>query len=225
MDKEQYTPGIVYQDNFLIVCEKPYGVSSQKSTKANMIDMLEQKLKREVFVCNRLDITTTGLIVYAFDKSTCAAINAQLSGDSFEKEYLAIIHGRTKFEDKLEDYVYHDALTNKSFIVSEKKKNAKIAKLFYSTEKATTIKDDICSLVRIKLLTGRTHQIRVQFANQGHPLFGDGKYGAKDNSDLALHCSKISFAHPNDGVTMMFSSEPPDKEPWNTFFKNINMAK
>ena len=113
----------------------------------------------------------------------------------------------------------------KKILAILKKKNAKIAKLFYSTEKATTIKDDICSLVRIKLLTGRTHQIRVQFANQGHPLFGDGKYGAKDNSDLALHCSKISFAHPNDGVTMMFSSEPPDKEPWNTFFKNINMAK
>lgn len=207
---------IYYEDNDVIVCEKPWGVSSQQSEKENMIDMLSLRTGAEIYPIHRLDITTDGVMVYAKNKRSAAALCRQAEQRTLKKEYICVVHGITEPQGEMTDLLFHDRLKNKSFVVKTTRAGAKEAKLEYKTLGVSANKS--LSLVLVKLHTGRTHQIRVQFSSRGHALYGDGKYGAKDNGKIALHSYRLSFTHPATGENMTFTS-PPSAEIYSEFSK------
>lgn len=200
---------IYYSDNHIIVCEKPFGVSSQKSSGDNMVDMLSEQLDSDVYPVHRLDTTTTGLMIFAKNEKSAKALSNDIANHKFEKEYLVICHGKTEKEGEMRDFLFHDRIKNKSFVVDGKRKGSKEAVLQY--ERVNEDKENGLSLVRVRLLTGRTHQIRVQFAYRGNMLYGDGKYGAKDNDRIALHSCALEVFHPVTGEKMSFQSLPEGK--------------
>ena len=197
---------LYYTDNQIVVCEKPYGVSSQKSGGDNMVDMLSEQLSCEIFPIHRLDTTTTGIMVFAKTEKSASVLSKQIAERKFQKEYLLICHGRVDKSGEMRDFLYHDRLKNKSFTVKNKRNGSKEAILEYELISYDE-KNDL-SLVKVKLHTGRTHQIRVQLSSRGHSLYGDGKYGARDNSKIALHSHSISFFHPVTDEKMTFLSYP-----------------
>lgn len=207
---------IYYKDRDVVVCEKPYGVSSQLSNKENMISILENELGCTVFPIHRLDTTTTGLIVYALNKKSASLLSDCVAKGYLNKEYYAVVHGKLATQGRLIDFLYHDRIRNKSFVAKSERGGTKKAELEYLITDSVQLNGEELSLVRIKLFTGRTHQIRVQMANAGGPLFGDGKYGAKDNGKIRLHSAYISFPHPKSGELMEFSSIPSG-EIWELF--------
>lgn len=197
---------IYYNDNDIVVCEKIYGVSSQKSGGDNMVDMLSCQLSSEIFPVHRLDTTTTGLMIFAKNSKSAGVLSSGISKGDFCKEYLAICHGRVDNSGEMRDFLFHDRVKNKSFTVDNKRKGSKEAILQY--ELVSFNEEKCLSLVKIRLLTGRTHQIRVQLASRGHMLYGDGKYGAKDNDRIALHSCNLEFTHPTTNEKMSFTSFP-----------------
>ncbi len=199
---------IIYRDSEIVVCEKPYGISSQESSGENMIDMLREQCGGEIYPVHRLDTPTTGLIVYAKTQKSAASLSKQVQERSFKKEYLCLCHGELKGQGEMVDYLFHDRLKNKSFAVKVKRGGAKEARLRYTVVSQKNAGECRLFLVRVDLLTGRTHQIRVQFASRGCPLYGDGKYGARDNAKIHLHSAYISFFHPVTGEKMEFESLP-----------------
>lgn len=199
---------VIYRDGEIVVCEKPYGVSSQSSSGANMVDMLKAECGGEIYPVHRLDTQTTGLIVFARTPKSAADLSAQVSSRQLEKEYLCLCHGEIDACGQMVDYLFHDRLKNKSFVVKTKRGGAKEARLEYTRICEKNAGECRLFLVKVKLLTGRTHQIRVQLASRGYPLYGDGKYGAKDNDKIHLHSSHLSFTHPTTKEKMEFESVP-----------------
>lgn len=199
---------IYYEDDYIIVCEKPYGVSSQESNGENMINMLKSYTECDVFCVHRLDVQTTGVMVYAKSKQSAGALSAQVANREMKKEYLAVCHGTPDEAGEMTDYLYHDKIKNKSFVVKTKRNGAKEARLDFWKKAELELGEKVLSLVRVFLHTGRTHQIRAQFSSRGYSLYGDGKYGAKDNDKIALHSAKIEFYHPKTKEKMEFSSVP-----------------
>lgn len=199
---------ILYLDNDIAVCEKDCGVSSQKSSGENMIDILFQRTGKEVFPVHRLDVTTTGLIVYALNQESASALSMQVANRTLDKEYFAVCHGHTENSGEMADFLFHDSLRNKSFVRPAKRGGAKEARLEFRTLGRGFLGEAELSLLKIHLITGRTHQIRAQLSSRAFPLYGDGKYGAKDNDKIALHSCYLSFAHPKTGKKMEFRSNP-----------------
>lgn len=206
---------VYYQDNDIIVLEKPYGVSSQESNGENLLALLKKE-GINAFCVHRLDTQTTGVMVYAKSKTAAAKLSLAISNGEFYKEYLAVCHGALPEYGELNDILFHDKLKNKSFVIDKKRSGAKEAKLEFWTQGRTKFKENELSLVKIRLHTGRTHQIRVQLASRGSFLYGDGKYGAKDNDKIALHCQQIRFKHPSTGEELEFCSMP-NGEVWEAF--------
>ena len=199
---------IVYTDKDIAVCNKPFGVPSQQSNGDNMVARLKEALGGDIFPVHRLDTQTTGLIVYARNKKSAADLCRQVADKSLEKEYLCLCHGDIDERGRMVDFLYHDRLKNKSFTVKTNRKGAKEAVLEY--ERLCAKCAGMCELflVRVKLFTGRTHQIRVQFSSRGYPLYGDGKYGASDNAKIHLHACALSFFHPVTKERLTFESKP-----------------
>ena len=215
---------IYYMDKDIVVCEKPYGISSQVSERENMISMLMAELDTEIYPIHRLDLTTTGLIVYALNKKSAASLSDSVAKGLLHKEYYAVVHGKLPTQGELNDLLLHDKLKNKSFVVNGERKGVKRALLRYRTEVISDYDGKPLSLVRIELLTGRTHQIRVQMANIGSPLYGDGKYGAKDNDRMMLHSAYLSFPHPITKKNMEFTSLPEGKI-WSFFLDSLRIKE
>lgn len=199
---------IIFQDDDIVVCEKPYGVSSQGSSGENMVDMLKTACRCEIYPVHRLDTQTTGLIVYAKNPQSAAKLSSQVAERKLQKEYLCLCHGEIDESGKMVDFLYHDRIKNKSFAVKTKRNGSKEAILEYQRICEKSVGECRLFLVRVKLYTGRTHQIRVQFASRGYPLYGDGKYGAHDNARIHLHSCSLSFSHPKTGKSISFSSSP-----------------
>lgn len=198
---------ILYNNSSIVVCIKPAGVSSQGSDGDNMIKRLSEETKNEIFPVHRLDTVTSGVMVYAKTKEAAAFICNEIAQNRFKKEYIALVHGEVSPEEGImEDLLFKDSRKNKSFVVKRERKGVKKASLEYKTIES---KNGL-SLVKIKLHTGRTHQIRVQFSSRKHPVFGDGKYGASDNIPfIALFSSSITFTEPESKKEMTFSAPLP----------------
>lgn len=211
---------IYYEDNEIVVVEKIYGVSSQESNGENMISLIEKETGSKAFCVHRLDTQTTGLMVYAKTKESAAFLSSEISNGKMHKEYLAVCHGKTPNDVELIDNLYHDKMKNKSFAVDKKRSGTKEARLHIWTQGEEKYKEKELSLAKILLHTGRTHQIRVQLSSRGNALYGDGKYGAKDNDKIALHCFKLSFTHPN-GKELTFISLPSGGV-WDAFLANLS---
>lgn len=199
---------IVYQDAEIVVCEKPYGVSSQKSGGENMVDMLAKACECEIFPVHRLDTQTTGLMVYAKTPKSAASLSGQASCGKIKKEYLCLCHGDVGDFGEMTDFLYHDRMKNKSFVSETKRNGTKEARLKFVKISEKSLGECRLNLVRVELLTGRTHQIRVQFASRGFVLYGDGKYGAKDNDRIYLHSAHLAFEHPVTRKILEFESLP-----------------
>lgn len=199
---------IIYQDEEIVVCNKPYGVSSQTSNGENMVKLLSELCTSNIYPVHRLDTQTTGLMVYAKTEKSAKELSLQIANRKFEKEYLCLCHGKINSIGEMTDYLYHDRIKNKSFVVKNKRNGSKEARLEYFKIGECEKNGYTLSLVKVKLLTGRTHQIRVQFSSRGFVLYGDGKYGARDNDKIALHSCFLSFYHPKTKEKMEFSSQP-----------------
>ena len=208
---------IIYQDKHLLLCEKPAGVLSQPAPgqEESMISLLQSYAGGEIYPVHRLDRGTGGLMVYARTPKTAAALSESIRQRSFVKEYLCVVQG-TPAEPSatLTDLLYWDAARGKSFPVTRERKGVKSASLEYVTLGQT----ENTSLLRVKLHTGRTHQIRVQFASRGMPLLGDIRYGSRDRRcDAALWSFRLCFRHPVQGKTVDITCPPPEQYPWNLF--------
>lgn len=201
---------ILYQDGAVVVCIKPVGVDSQ----AGMCDLLKTQLGGKVFCVHRLDREVSGVMVYARSSAAAAALGKAITAGALEKEYLAVCEGTpTPSAGEMRDLLYHDASKNKSYVVKRPRRGVREALLDYMLLETR----EGLSLVRVRLHTGRSHQIRVQFASRTHPLAGDSRYGAKTRGGIALWSHSLAFPHPESGETLCFSAPPPETPPWTLF--------
>ena len=204
---------ILYYDKDIVACVKPFGADSEKDMPEIIRAKLEEKgIKNDgVFPVHRLDKPVGGVMIYALNKLAASKLSEQIARGGIKKEYLAVVHGAPAEDEGIfEDLLFKDSKHNKSYVVKRDRKGVKKASLFYEVIGKT----EQFSLVRVKLNTGRSHQIRVQFASRKMPLAGDGKYGSKLNGcDAALFSYKITLENGK-----AFEVLPPQgKYPWNMF--------
>ena len=202
---------ILYEDGDIIVIVKPTGMASQLTPDgSDCVTALAARTGGDIFPVHRLDTAARGVMVYAKNKRAAAFLSKEIAEGRFYKEYAALVHGRPEPpEGTMEDWLFKDR-SNKTYVVKRERKGVKKALLTYRTEETfSTEKYGEVSRVAVRLQTGRTHQIRVQFASRQRPLLGDGKYGAKDNAPfLGLASRKLTFRHPGTGEEMAFAWEP-----------------
>ena len=216
---------ILYEDKYLIIVEKPIGVLSQLDSKGgdSMPYRISEYLAESggyVGVLHRLDTTTGGVITYSKSEKHTGVFSNLVAGDGYFKEYLCVCEGEMTEEcGLLTDFLYHDKVKNKSYVVKGERKGAKEAKLEYKVlAVGENKKGEKISLLSVHLLTGRTHQIRVQLASRGHALCGDGKYGSRDNGcSAALWSHRCEFLHPVTGKKISVLSKPSGDYPWDRF--------
>ena len=167
---------ILYRSHDLLICVKPAGVLSQSGTSGqkSMISLLESQTGCRVYPVHRLDREVGGVMVYALSRTAAGNLSQQIQSGQMVKEYLAVTNGiPSQSEGLLTDLLFHDRVRNKTFVVDRKRKGVKEARLMYRVLQTSPSQ----SLIQVRLLTGRTHQIRVQFASRVTPLSSDGKYG------------------------------------------------
>ena len=204
---------IVYQDKNINVCVKPQRVLSTDEP-GGVPELLRKQLETEdVRTVHRLDRVVSGVMVLARNGKAASELSRQIREDAFGKEYLAVIHGQPACNsDRFCDLLVRDKARKMTFVAREEGKCVQPASLSY---KVLSSKDAL-SKVRIRLETGRTHQIRVQFASRGMPLVGERKYAElNDPSELALWSYAVEFDHPVTGERLRFEKEPPEAYPWN----------
>lgn len=210
---------ILFEDKHIAVCFKPSGVLSQNGEGADMISALnahfqENSEKAEAFPVHRLDRETAGIMVYAKNSRAAAALSKQAEQNLIKKRYFAVVKGAPEEKSAvLRDLLFRDKQKNKTYTVKRMRKGVREASLEYEViGEAHGL-----SLLDILLHTGRTHQIRVQFASRKMPLYGDGRYGG-GGGNLALFAHTLEFRHPVSGEAMVFSKKPDNcTEPWNKF--------
>lgn len=189
---------IVYIDNHIVICIKPAGIDSQKK----LPELLSNKIAGEIYTVHRLDINVGGIMVYARDKKTAAHLSRCIQEGTMIKEYLALVHGQPPVQSIWEDLLWKDSKKNKVYVVKRERKGVRKAKLEFKT-----LHSGNQSLVHIRLYTGRSHQIRVQFASRGFPLVGDHKYGSRDKlTSPQLYSYRLTF--PYQGKIMTFEKRP-----------------
>lgn len=209
---------ILYEDKNILFCVKPTGVLSQGDGKGreNMPALLSELCGSEIYPVHRLDMEVGGVMVFAKNSQAAAKMSAiAASHEDFRKEYLAVVEGTPEKNGVLQDLLYHDKNKNKTYVVKRERRGVKKAKLSYEVLQTLTADDGrALSLVKVRLYTGRTHQIRVQFASRGYPIVGDRRYGASavNNNKIHLFSYKIEFSSPFDEKyhairVLLFNSE------------------
>ena len=212
---------ILYQDASFLVCIKPARILSTDEP-GGLPGLVREALgdpKADVRTVHRLDRVVSGVMVLARSADAASDLSRQIREDQFRKEYLAVVHGRPENpEGTLHDLLARDKARRMTFVAEAPGKGVQEAALSYRVlEYANGM-----SLVRVRLHTGRTHQIRVQFSSRGMPLMGERKYAVwNDPCELALWSAKIGFYHPGTGEWVEFSKEPPAVFPWTEFGKII----
>lgn len=221
---------VLFEDNHIIVVVKPQNVPSQedKSGDLDMLTIVKRYLVEKynkpgdayVGLVHRLDRPTGGVMIFAKTSKAAARLCEQIKNNEVEKNYLCIVHGKPIEKQKtLINYLKKYEQENLVKVVPQLSEGAQYAELEY---KYLEEKDGL-SLMKVKLITGRGHQIRVQFATQGMPLVGDKKYGIEEKLKLplCLWAAELKFAHPISKQEMTFRVFPPEEEPWTKF----NMEK
>ena len=189
---------ILYSDKDLAVCIKPIGLDSEHEVP----EALCAALGGEVFPIHRLDKNVGGVMVYARSKKAAAALSKAVQDGSLVKEYVALVHGTPPEDGDWTDLLFKDSSKNKVFVVKKERKGVKKARLEFRR-----LTEGESSLVRIRLHTGRSHQIRVQFASRGFPLLGDHKYGARDEHTAPMLFS-CCLTFPLNGKVHRFEALP-----------------
>lgn len=189
---------ILYEDKDLAVCLKPVGLDSEHQ----LPEALKETLGGEIFTVHRLDQNVGGVMVYARTKAAAAELSRLIREGSMVKEYMALVHGTPPEAGDWQDLLFKDSRRGKVFVVDRQRSGVKDARLEY-----VRLSGGDPSLVQIRLHTGRSHQIRVQFASRGFPLVGDRKYGARDAEKAPmLYSFRITF--PWKGKQLQFRHEP-----------------
>lgn len=189
---------ILYSDRQIAVFIKPVGLDSEHEAPA----ALKECLGGELFPVHRLDKNVGGIMVYARTKQAAAALSKAVQEGTLIKEYVAMVHGTPPESGDWTDLLWKDSAKNKVFVVKRDRKGVKKARLEFQRLTAGDT-----SLVRVRLHTGRSHQIRVQFASRGYPLIGDHKYGARDRSPAPMLFS-CCLTFPHNGKTKQFEFLP-----------------
>lgn len=214
---------IIYEDNHLLVVEKPINVPMQEdeSKDKDLLSLAKAYLKEKYHkpgnvycgLVHRLDRPVGGVAVFAKTSKAASRLSESIRTEAFDKVYHAVITGRLPKERTLTDYLIKDEKTNTTSVTSKDK--GKYSELRYEPIKTM---DDL-SLVKIELITGRSHQIRVQFASRQCPLWGDARYNpsARPGQQLALWATSLSFPHPITQERLTFTSALPRTVPWNQF--------
>ena len=203
---------IIYQDTDIVVCIKPARVLSTDEP-GGLPELLREALGTKDFrTVHRLDRVVSGLMVVARNAAAASELSRQIRVDAFEKEYLAVLHGRPEADEgRLYDLLLRDKARKMTMVAPEPGKDVQPASLAYLVLNSA----NGLSRVRIKLETGRTHQIRVQFASRGLPLVGERKYSELDDPcEIALWSYRLGFTHPKTGEKMEFTHQPPLTYPW-----------
>ena len=205
---------IIHQDREIVVCLKPAGVLSTDEP-GGVPELLRQQLQTaEIRTVHRLDRVVGGLMLLARSAAAASELSRQIRDGDFDKRYLAVVHGETPEKGELRDLLLRNKAERKTYVVSAPARGVQEAVLRYET----LGRAEGLSLVRIELLTGRTHQIRCQFSSHGWPLVGDRKYSLlEDNCGIALWSNFLSFRHPASGESLQFSAPPPEQWPWTAF--------
>lgn len=209
---KENTMKILFEDDFIIVAIKPIGILSQADSHGgeSMISMLENHTGGSIYPLHRLDREVGGVMVYAKTQKAAAILSKDIAERNFKKEYIALVHGNPQESSgEMQDLLFKDSSKNKVFVVKKERKGVKKASLEYEVLNTSECENDMYSVVRILLHTGRTHQIRVQFAFRKMPLAGDRKYGARDNfKEIGLWSYRLNFAHPKTKEPLIFKAEP-----------------
>lgn len=213
-------PEILYQDRAVVVAVKPCGVLSEGTadTAESMPGLLAPTCGT-VYPVHRLDRVVGGVMVYAKNRGDAAALCATMANGGLKKTYVAVVTGAvTPSKGEWRDYLFKDSAKNKSFVVTGARRGAKEAVLRYRVLDCIRREDETYSRVEIELVTGRSHQIRVQFASRGYPLVGDGKYGSRIKAkSVALFARSLAFPHPESGQLMQYSAPAPSVFPFDLF--------
>lgn len=209
---------VIYEDNHIIVVEKPANIPSQqdKTEDEDMLSIVKKYLKNKydkkgnvyLGLVHRLDRPTGGIMVFAKTSKAASRLSEEIRQGRFIKKYRAIVKGRLDEKGVMEDYLVKVQKLNKSFVTTKEQKNAKLAILKYETIKYNEKKDR--SLVDIELITGRHHQIRVQFSSRNHPLISDAKYYKPSKESLRLYSYYLKFKHPVKDEIMEFQYIPDE---------------
>ena len=213
---------VLYEDNHVIVVLKDVNIPSQEdaSKDPDLLNMVKNYVKVKynkpgnvyIGLVHRLDRPTSGIMVFARSSKAASRLNEQIKNNELSKNYILVVHGILDkkegiFKDKLKK------LDNGNTIVDDKGKEAELEYKVLDENKEENL-----SLVSVKLITGRHHQIRVQFASRGYPLYGDQRYGTLDGKQLALHAYKLSFVHPVKKELMEFTDfSCMDRDGFNVF--------
>jgi len=207
---------ILYEDASVLVCVKEAGIASQSP---GMPEEIARHLGGEnpyVGVVHRLDRDVSGVMVYALTEKAAAALSAQITDGSLKKEYAAVLKGEVPESGELRDLLYHDPRGNKTYVVDRMRRGVREAVLEYRIAARASAENGILSLADIRLHTGRTHQIRVQFGSRRYPVAGDARYGG-GKGQIALFSRALTLRHPVSGKEMRFTALPPRTEAWAYF--------
>lgn len=212
---------IIYEDNHILVVEKPINIPVQEdsSCDTDFLNMLKRYIKEKynkpgnvyLGLVHRLDRPVGGIMVFAKTSKAASRLSEQIRNNTFEKIYNAVVIGKIEKEGKLIDYLLKNTKIN---IVSVNENGKKSILNFKKINEKNNL-----SLIEITLETGRSHQIRVQMSNHGFPLYGDQKYNANANvgEQIALFAKKISFVHPTTKKMLIFELDLPNRYPFNIF--------
>ncbi len=211
---------ILFQDKNIAVCFKPAGIISQSTDGGeDMISLLNEVFKKngenaKAYPVHRLDRETAGVMVYAKSSKAAAVLSKQAEQNTIKKRYYAVARGvPDEKSGVLKDFLFRDKQKNKTYTVRKMRKGVREASLEYNIIE----EKEGMTLLDILLHTGRTHQIRVQFASRKMPLYGDGRYGG-GSGKLALFAHTLEFEHPISGEKMVFTAKPDTTEyPWRIF--------
>lgn len=206
----------LYSDKRIFVAVKPCGVLSTDE-EGGMPQIIRNYLGDEkacVRTVHRLDQVVSGVMVFARSRAAASILSEQVRNGTMDKEYLAVVHGTlSEKQGEFRDLLGRDKATKTTYVADAPGKDVREAILQY---KVVSEKDNM-SLLKITLITGRTHQIRVQCSSRGFPLVGDKKYGKGEECDIALFSHRLRFFHPETNHPVEFFAEPPDAYPWNIF--------
>ena len=189
---------IIFSDKHIVVCIKPVGLDAEHQVP----EALQERLGGEIFPIHRLDKNVGGVMVFARTKDAAAKLSKAVQEGTMVKEYVAMVHGTPPELDDWTDLLWRDSSKNKVFIVKRERKGVKKARLEFRR-----LSQGETSLVRIRLHTGRSHQIRVQFASRGFPLVGDHKYGSRDEATAPMLFS-CCLSFPWKGQLQRFERLP-----------------
>lgn len=215
---------MLFKNKNIVVIYKPSGMPSQSdiSGDPDAMTLTSSELKKNgdasaLWLIHRLDRTVGGLLVFARNKNTAARLSELVGGNGMEKEYVAVVDGKAD-GGFLSDFIYKDSAKGKAFIAKSERRGVKKAELEYTGIASYNTESGVKTLVRIKLYTGRFHQIRVQFASRGIPITGDGKYGSRDNNAKtpALFAFHLAFNMQGEAVDIKKLPDA-DKYPWSLF--------